>query len=142
MMVRENLHAFLLAYLRRTRRRVTHLPLFIDAICVDQGSAIERNHQVSMMGDIYRSAAEVIVWLGPDIFLDSVPMRCLVWVLASFWRYEAGFPLYPYMRRLPRLHHQHLSFFYNRLSRKLRDILAESDLRLLHKTSYAHRAWI
>ncbi|KAI0509152.1 heterokaryon incompatibility protein-domain-containing protein [Xylaria bambusicola] len=43
--------------------------LWIDAICIDQGTdavaTAERNKQVAMMGDLYRSAHGVIVWLGP-----------------------------------------------------------------------------
>ncbi|KAM0512083.1 hypothetical protein ACHAPE_009231 [Trichoderma viride] len=39
--------------------------LFIDAICIDQGNILERNAQVQRMGDIYRQAQVVLVWLGP-----------------------------------------------------------------------------
>ncbi|KAK8129087.1 hypothetical protein PG984_010195 [Apiospora sp. TS-2023a] len=43
-------------------------PLWIDAICIDQGGAIgsteERNHQVRLMGKIYQKASTVVVWLG------------------------------------------------------------------------------
>ncbi|KAF2677572.1 HET-domain-containing protein, partial [Lentithecium fluviatile CBS 122367] len=38
--------------------------LWIDAICIDQTSIAERNHQVSMMGRIYSEATSVIAWLG------------------------------------------------------------------------------
>jgi hypothetical protein len=37
---------------------------WIDAICIDQNSIRERNHQVSLMGNIYSQAERVIVWLG------------------------------------------------------------------------------
>lgn len=40
------------------------LPLWIDQITIDQGNDEERNHQVQLMGDIYSSAKDVIVWLG------------------------------------------------------------------------------
>ena len=40
------------------------MPLWIDAICIDQGATTERIHQVALMGDIYIQAAEVLVWLG------------------------------------------------------------------------------
>src|SRR3569833_2294898 len=57
--VRENLgHA--LAALRTAGERV----FWIDAICIDQDNKQERNHQVKQMGDIYRRAAQVFVWLG------------------------------------------------------------------------------
>jgi len=35
-----------------------------DAICIDQTSVHERNHQVNMMRNIYAAAALVLVWLG------------------------------------------------------------------------------
>jgi hypothetical protein len=39
--------------------------LWIDALCINQNDKNERSAQVSIMGDIYSSADEVIVWLGP-----------------------------------------------------------------------------
>jgi hypothetical protein len=40
------------------------LPLWADAVCIDQDNNEERNHQVSLMGSIYGSASKVIYWLG------------------------------------------------------------------------------
>ena len=37
---------------------------WIDAICIDQASIHERNHQVGLMKDIYKQATDVYVWLG------------------------------------------------------------------------------
>lgn len=34
--------------------------LWIDQICIDQSSTVERNHQVQLMGDIFRLATGVI----------------------------------------------------------------------------------
>lgn len=39
--------------------------LWIDAICINQTDLNERNAQVRMMSSIYRSAAQVIIWIGP-----------------------------------------------------------------------------
>lgn len=39
--------------------------IWVDAICINQQDTQERNQQVSMMGDIYRKAEHVNVWLGP-----------------------------------------------------------------------------
>lgn len=52
------------AALRRARRRWSRRTLWIDAICIDQSSTVERNVQVSMMGDIYSRAKRVVIWLG------------------------------------------------------------------------------
>ncbi|OTB01922.1 hypothetical protein M426DRAFT_25235 [Hypoxylon sp. CI-4A] len=38
--------------------------LWIDAICINQKDIPEKNHQVAMMGDIYRDASSVLSWLG------------------------------------------------------------------------------
>ncbi|KAH7149258.1 heterokaryon incompatibility protein-domain-containing protein [Dactylonectria estremocensis] len=40
------------------------LPLWIDAICINQGDVEERNAQVSQMKQIYEKSAMVITWLG------------------------------------------------------------------------------
>ncbi|KAI4132341.1 MAG: hypothetical protein LQ341_006283, partial [Variospora aurantia] len=60
--VTENLHAALL-HLRDTSSPRT---LWIDAICINQDDKEERSQQVARMGDIYKSAAKVIIWLGPE----------------------------------------------------------------------------
>lgn len=39
---------------------------WIDQICINQKSVQERNAQVPLMGDIYRQASQVVVWLGRD----------------------------------------------------------------------------
>ncbi|KAF5011450.1 hypothetical protein FDECE_2439 [Fusarium decemcellulare] len=38
--------------------------LWIDGLCINQGDMSERSSQVTMMGNIYRNAAGVVVWLG------------------------------------------------------------------------------
>ncbi|KAF6829909.1 hypothetical protein CMUS01_07971 [Colletotrichum musicola] len=53
--------------LRRLRKPREVLDLWVDAVCIDQGSNKERSDQVSLMGQIYASAVEVIIWLGDTI---------------------------------------------------------------------------
>ena len=50
--------------LRRLRGRLTKRTIWCDAICIDQSNIEEREHQVSIMGDIYKGAVTVLVWLG------------------------------------------------------------------------------
>ncbi|KAF2259874.1 HET-domain-containing protein [Lojkania enalia] len=38
--------------------------IWIDALCINQKNTQERNDQVQMMGDIYRNANPVLIWLG------------------------------------------------------------------------------
>jgi len=40
--------------------------LWVDAICINQNNISERNSQVQMMGDIYKTATSVVAWLGDD----------------------------------------------------------------------------
>ena len=52
-----------LEYLRRPDEERT---LWVDAVCVDQANIQERNLQVGHMGEIYRLAKQVIVWVGRE----------------------------------------------------------------------------
>ncbi len=40
--------------------------LWIDQICIDQDSVLERNAQVPIMGEIYGKASRVLAWLGNE----------------------------------------------------------------------------
>lgn len=55
--------------LKRLRRRDHSRIVWVDAICIDQGSE-EKNHQVKIMGDIFRSASRVLVFPG-DLFQED-----------------------------------------------------------------------
>jgi hypothetical protein len=35
-----------------------------DALCIHQDNDEERTHQIQLMKDIYKSASEVLIWLG------------------------------------------------------------------------------
>lgn len=59
--ITENLHVAL----HHLRSEVEDRIMWIDAICIDQGNALERGHQVKQMGSIYSRAEQVIFWLGP-----------------------------------------------------------------------------
>ena len=41
------------------------MDLWIDAVCINQGDSEERNYQVSIMGEIFKTAQKAYVWLGP-----------------------------------------------------------------------------
>jgi hypothetical protein len=38
--------------------------IWIDAICINQADIIEKGQQIQMMGEVYRHASQVVVWLG------------------------------------------------------------------------------
>lgn len=52
------------AALRHLRYRDRSRLLWVDAVCINQLDVQERNSQVKMMGSIYESAHQVVVWLG------------------------------------------------------------------------------
>jgi len=58
--------ASLAAALRALRRGNAPRVLWVDALCVNQADLDEKQHQVPMMGKIYRAASAVQIWLGND----------------------------------------------------------------------------
>ena len=60
--VRENLYDFM--RVARSKYANSQQTLWIDALCIDQDSVYEKNHQVAQMGSIYANSVEVISWLG------------------------------------------------------------------------------
>lgn len=60
------------------------VPVWIDAICINQKDVEEKGWQVAMMGDLYSKASKVLVWLGQeeDGTESAIPlMRELVSIL-------------------------------------------------------------
>ncbi|KAH6637800.1 heterokaryon incompatibility protein-domain-containing protein [Boeremia exigua] len=53
--------------------------LWVDAICINQSDEEEKTHQVRQMGDIYRRAKRVVVWLGDSDQLKDVVFEFLTW---------------------------------------------------------------
>lgn len=64
--VRKNLYDFLVSAVSAASAAVidSHVPIWIDAICINQDDTQEKNQQVKQMGEIYRGAERVLVWLG------------------------------------------------------------------------------
>ncbi|KAI0148500.1 heterokaryon incompatibility protein-domain-containing protein [Xylariaceae sp. FL1272] len=54
----------LYAALSRLRKETEPYVLWIDAICIDQDSLLEKNTFVPMMKTIYEEARRVVIWLG------------------------------------------------------------------------------
>ena len=71
--VTHNLHLAL----RRLRDTSAVRMIWIDALCINQENVDERNQQVRLMGDIYRKASEVLIWLGDDEY--PVAAASIVW---------------------------------------------------------------
>ncbi|KAK5707568.1 hypothetical protein LTR97_000105 [Elasticomyces elasticus] len=54
--------------LQSMRARIARIwTVWVDALCIDQSNDAENGTQVAMMGDIYRNARQVNIWLGMPI---------------------------------------------------------------------------
>ncbi|RYN86925.1 hypothetical protein AA0120_g7828 [Alternaria tenuissima] len=87
--VRENLWDFLHQQLLHGN----YGPFWIDALCIQQSEVHERNHQVRMMGSIYKYAQLVLIWLGKESDDSDLAMRTLMdweWCNLSTLRYMLG----------------------------------------------------
>jgi len=56
----------LMMALRRLRFAASSRMLWIDQLCINQENNDEKGPQIQLMGDIYRTAREVVIWLGED----------------------------------------------------------------------------
>lgn len=52
--------------LRHLRLRDVRRTMWIDAICINQKHLAEKNKEVARMGEIYKNARRVIIFLGPE----------------------------------------------------------------------------
>ena len=67
-------------YLRHKSRRRR---LWVDAVCIDQTNLSERASQVMEMGQIYRNAERVLLWLGPGDPDTDMALRYVSWCLLA-----------------------------------------------------------
>jgi len=56
----------LFAALESLQRKPRGTYFWIDALCINQSSPDEKNHQVLLMRKIYRQAEQVFMWLGKE----------------------------------------------------------------------------
>jgi len=71
--VRQNLHDAL----KHLRNPAAPRTLWIDAISINQKDLAERSLQVNRMGDIFKHARRVVVWLGLASHDSSIALRVL-----------------------------------------------------------------
>ena len=62
--IHHNLYNALPYLARRNRDTVKALPLWIDAVCIDQADDNEKSIQINFMNLIYKQASQVWAWLG------------------------------------------------------------------------------
>jgi hypothetical protein len=74
----------LVAFLKRRRElqasgdRLHTLPIWIDAICINQADTQEKNRQLPLMKYVYQKARKVVAWIGEpdddDLILKDTPV--------------------------------------------------------------------
>jgi hypothetical protein len=69
--------------LHRMRLESEPLHLWIDSICIDQANEKERNLQVQRMGDIFRQAKNVWIWLGEEYSHSTSAMDLYLRLIAK-----------------------------------------------------------
>jgi len=74
--VRRNLFDALLTF-RREGRYSYGLRIWVDALSINQSDTRERNHQVELMGMIYRRAVAVLVWPGMTQHYSATAVRTI-----------------------------------------------------------------
>lgn len=81
--VRQNLKAFLEAC---SRNKTLTRPLWIDAICLNQGDVVEKSIHVPLMSHVYQRASRTIIWLGePDVDTEDT----LLWLTTTMPKWIA-----------------------------------------------------
>ena len=91
------------AALRRIREDPTckGKQVWVDAICINQAATREKHRQLGIMGDIYRMAASVRVWLGEED--KSSRLVCDYFAKISGVAEERGFHAYDSVKRPKRV---------------------------------------
>jgi hypothetical protein len=87
--ITKNLHSVLYEY----RRRARSMPIWVDALCINQSNNEERACQVRMMQTIYKQAEEVIIWLGDAHANDELAIDGLKGMYVP-WANYMGLPLF------------------------------------------------
>ncbi|KAF4334235.1 hypothetical protein FBEOM_11931 [Fusarium beomiforme] len=102
---------FALAQLSQSLRIRQGFKVWIDAICINQADLDERSQQVARMCDIYQSAWQVVIWLGPAEHESQLALTALYWLareserekpMENFYHEEFSIDLRPLIIIWPR----------------------------------------
>ena len=107
--------------------------LWIDQICINQDDLEEKSAQVSVMGPIYRSAARVLVWLGPASPYSGQALSFVVELCEAFlayYRYH-GDEVHPFRSPNESIKIEPTDF----------ELPAQSDPRWMALTELLNRPW-
>lgn len=115
----------------RTIRSKASRRLWADAICINQKSSKEKNHQVKQIGQVYENARQVLAWLGPDE--DGIALDCFN--LLEKWNLylDEQLDIYKHPQNIPSLEFPRLI---------CNDPARGSKLRRLMSRSWFSRVWV
>lgn len=115
----------------RSKISETARRLWVDAICIDQSTSKEKNHQVKRLDEVYQNARQVFAWLGLDD--EGIAKDCFS-IIEDWNLYLDGqFHIYKNTRNIPRLEPpRHLCI----------DAEAGSKLRRLMSRPWFQRVWV
>ncbi|WPB02297.1 uncharacterized protein RHO25_006931 [Cercospora beticola] len=65
------------------------VPIWIDAICINQADNTERGSQVQLMGSLYQQARKVHVWLSDESAVPRASMQALAELSEYMLQYDA-----------------------------------------------------
>ncbi|RGP68689.1 hypothetical protein FSPOR_5159 [Fusarium sporotrichioides] len=99
--------------LKKSQRIRQGFKLWIDAICINQNDSNERGQQVAKMRDIYQSAWQVLIWLGPSDKYTELAFSALHWLsreskqpkaMEKFYRESSSIDARPLVIKWPTYH--------------------------------------
>jgi hypothetical protein len=139
------------AALRELRDPSETTKLWIDSICIDQGrDAIEeRNTQVALMGQIYKCAKRVVVWLGKVDIRTRLAFDLVTEIANSAFhsktedRRECQRKIVEKTREISNSEFTHFQFVTNSFSHDTSEVKRESEdpMRAIFLRSWFHRMW-
>ena len=97
--VRHNLYEALKAIIRAgfDKSSDAPMPLWVDALCINQSDDKEKGHQVDLMRDIFATAEKVLVWLGgigENAKMANEAMKMLNSHHMNFWEEPGRSPIF------------------------------------------------
>ncbi|QIW96613.1 hypothetical protein AMS68_002131 [Peltaster fructicola] len=75
--------------LLRFRHPTRAVQLWIDSICINQTDLEEKSAQVAVMGEVYKRASKVLVWLGEASETDALALWAVARLAQAWSDYEA-----------------------------------------------------
>ena len=89
------------------------MPIWVDAVCINQADHLEKNQQVMLMHRIYRRAHDVAIWLGKQQDDSALALDMLTWIAAppTLGSEDMSLPRYPALQH--HLEHAGTSLYLN-----------------------------